>query len=83
MAGVKLTSCILCLCAFEPHDMIDIPLPHHAFLESSSVQLCQECCAAVLETCVQRHEAAPASEAGELEAKTEDLDIPDSASERE
>lgn len=83
MAGAKQTSCILCLCAFEPAGMIEIPLPHHAFLPDASVQLCQECCAAVLETCVKRHEAAPASDAGELPGQAEDLDIPDSAGERE
>lgn len=83
MADAKPTSCIFCLCAVDRDAVIAIPIPHHAFLPDASVELCQECCAAVLETCVKRHEAAAPSDLGELAAATGDIDIPDSAGERE
>lgn len=62
MADVRQISCILCLAAFDPPDLIVIALPHHKFLPDASVQLCQECCAAVLQTCVDRHNEAPPSD---------------------
>jgi hypothetical protein len=76
MPGARQTSCIACLCAIDPQGMVEIPLPHHAFLKDAAFALCQECCAAVLETCVRRHEEAPPSDQGALDHQGDQ--VPDS-----
>jgi hypothetical protein len=73
MPGAKQTSCIACLRAIEPQGMIEIPLPHHAFLKDAAFALCQECCAAVLETCVKRHEEAPPSDSSAVNGQADEV----------
>lgn len=61
MADPEKLPCGLCLRVVDQDYLIDVALPHDQIRAGASAKLCQDCCAAILETCVARHESAAPS----------------------
>ena len=61
MAGPRLISCPLCLCANESDSLLTFPIEHHAILKNASASICQSCTEAICVAVAERADAALAA----------------------